>query len=54
MDQLSILHRAVLVLDRNLKIRYVEIVPLGQLPDVDQALRVSRSLLANHIQGVRP
>lgn len=54
MDQLSILHRAVLVLDQNLIIRYVDIVPLGQLPDFDQALRVSRSILAHTSQGVMP
>ncbi|MGD9851776.1 MAG: redoxin family protein [Nitrospirales bacterium] len=45
LDQLSILHRAVLVLDTNGIIRYVELVPLGQLPDFDQAFRVSRTLL---------
>lgn len=54
MNQLSILHRAVLVLDRNGIIRYVETVPRGQLPDFDQALRVSRSLLAHTSQGVMP
>lgn len=44
---LSILHRAVLVLDTKGIIRYVEMVPMGQLPDFDRALQVSRSLLAN-------
>lgn len=47
LKDLSILHRAVLVLDAKGIIRYVEMVPMGQLPDVDQALQVSRSLLAN-------
>lgn len=47
LEQLSILHRAVLVLDQQGIIRYVEIVPLGQLPNFDQALGVSRSLLAH-------
>jgi thiol peroxidase len=47
LEELSILHRAVLVLDAKGIIRYVEMVPMGQLPDFDQALRVSRSLLAN-------
>ncbi|WNM60221.1 redoxin family protein [Candidatus Nitrospira neomarina] len=47
LKDLSILHRAVLVLDTQGIIRYVEMVPMGQLPDFDQALQVSRSLLAN-------
>ncbi|MDH3505116.1 MAG: peroxiredoxin [Nitrospirota bacterium] len=47
LEDLSILHRAVFVLDAKGIIRYVEIVPMGQLPDFDQALRVSRSLLTN-------
>ncbi|HBP86442.1 MAG TPA: hypothetical protein DD706_01955 [Nitrospiraceae bacterium] len=46
-EQLGILHRAVLVLDYQGIIRYVEMVPMGQLPDFDHALQVSRSLLAN-------
>ena len=54
LEQLNILHRAVLVLDYQGIIRYVELVPLGQLPDFDQALRVSRSLLAHTSQGVKP
>lgn len=47
LKDLNILHRAVLVLDTKGIIRYVELVPMVQLPDVDQALQVSRSLLAN-------
>ncbi len=47
LEQLGILHRAVLVLDTKGIIRYVEMVPMGQLPDFDHALQVSRSLLAN-------
>lgn len=47
LEQLGILHRAVLVLDYQGIIRYVEMVPMGQLPDFDHALQVSRSLLAN-------
>lgn len=47
LKDMSILHRAVLVLDTKGIIRYVEMVPMGQLPDFDQALQVSRSLLAN-------
>lgn len=45
LEPLGILHRAVLVLDTNGIIRYVERVPLGQLPDFEQAYRVSRTLL---------
>lgn len=44
---LGILHRAVVVLDAEGIIRYVEMVPMGQLPDFEQALLVSRSLLTN-------
>ncbi|MCA9499008.1 MAG: redoxin family protein [Nitrospira sp.] len=47
LKDLRILHRAVFVLDTKGIIRYVEMVPMGQLPDFDQALQVSRSLLAN-------
>lgn len=47
LEQLGILHRAVLVLDYRGIIRYVEMVPMGQLPDFDHALQMSRSLLAN-------
>ncbi|MDR4495634.1 MAG: redoxin family protein [Nitrospirales bacterium] len=54
LEQLSILHRAVLVLDTNGIIRYVEQVPLGQLPDFDRALRVSRTLLPTTSRGVMP
>ncbi len=54
LEDLSILHRAVFVLDTEGIIRYVEIVPLGQLPDFDQALGVSQRLIANVSQEVRP
>ena len=54
LPELSILHRAVLILDAKGIIRYVEIVPLGQLPDVEQALRVSRTLLPHTSTGVMP
>ncbi len=47
LKELGILHRAVVVLDEKGIIRYVEMVPMGQLPDFDQALRVSQSLLLN-------
>ncbi|MCW5781838.1 MAG: redoxin family protein [Nitrospirales bacterium] len=47
LEQLGILHRAVLVLDYRGIIRYVEMLPMGQLPDFDHALQMSRSLLAN-------
>lgn len=47
LENLSILQRTVLVLDTKGIIRYVERVPMGQLPDFDQALRVSQSLLPN-------
>ena len=47
LKQLGILHRAVLVLDYRGIIRYVEMLPMGQLPDFDHALQMSRSLLAN-------
>ncbi len=46
-EDLSILQRTVLVLDTKGIIRYVERIPMGQLPDFDQALRVSQSLLPN-------
>jgi len=46
LKDLGILHRAVVVLDAKGIIRYVEMVPMGQLPDFEQALRVSRNLLA--------
>lgn len=54
LEQFSVLHRAVLVLDTRGIIRYVETVPSGQLPDFDQALRVSRGLVAGSSQGGTP
>ena len=46
LDDIDILQRAVIVLDENSIIRYVEIVPMSQLPNFDQAYRVVRSLIA--------
>ncbi len=43
---ITILQRAVIVLDENSIIRYVEIVPMSQLPNFDQAYRVVRSLIS--------
>jgi thiol peroxidase len=54
LEQFSILHRAVLVLDLKGIIRYVEMVPLGQLPDFEQALRISQRLLTHVPQEVTP
>jgi len=45
LDEVDILHRAVLVLDENSIIRYVEIVPMGQLPNFEQAFKAVRHLL---------
>lgn len=41
----GILHRAVIVADTNNVIRYVEIVPLGQLPNFDAAYEAAQRLL---------
>lgn len=54
LEDLSILHRTVLVLDLKGIIRYVEIIPMGQLPDFDQALQVSQHLLGNVSDEVTP
>ena len=45
LDDVDILHRAVLVLDENSIIRYVEIVPMSQLPNFEQAYRAVRRIL---------
>ncbi len=45
---IAILQRAVIVLDEESIIRYVEIVPMSQLPNFDQAYRVVRSLISTH------
>ena len=44
---ITILQRAVIVLDEESIIRYVEIVPMSQLPNFDQAYRVVRSLISH-------
>ncbi len=43
---IAILQRTVIVLDQGSIIRYVEIVPMSQLPNFDQAYRVVRSLIS--------
>lgn len=45
LEQFGILHRAVIVLDAEAIVRYVEMVPMSQLPDFEQAYRVARPLL---------
>jgi peroxiredoxin len=45
LDDIHILHRAVMVLDANSIIRYIELVPMSQLPDFEQAYRAVRRLL---------
>ena len=45
LPMLGILHRAVIVADANNTIRYVEIVPLGQLPNFDAAYEAAQRLL---------
>jgi thiol peroxidase len=45
LDEIDILHRAVMVLDADSIIRYIEIVPMSQLPDFEQAYRAARRLL---------
>ena len=47
LEDIDILQRAVIVLDENSTIRYVEIVPMSQLPNFDQAYRVVRSLISH-------
>lgn len=47
LDEIDILHRAVIVLDANSIIRYMELVPMSQLPDFEQAYRVVRSLISH-------
>ena len=54
LEKFGILHRAVIVLDAEAIVRYVEMVPMSQLPDFEQAYRVSRSLLAHISSGVAP
>ena len=54
LEKLGILHRAVIVLDAEAIVRYVEMVPMSQLPDFEQAYRAARSLLGQHSSGVAP
>jgi len=46
LDDIDILQRAVIVLDEKSTIRYVEIVPMSQLPNFEQAYEAVRSLIA--------
>ncbi|MDH5562601.1 MAG: redoxin family protein [Nitrospirota bacterium] len=45
LEDIDILHRAVIVLDADSIIRYVEIVPMSQLPHFDQAYQAVQRLL---------
>jgi thiol peroxidase len=54
LEKFGILHRAVILLDAQSIVRYVEMVPMSQLPDFDQAYRVARSLLGQPSSGVAP
>lgn len=45
LPSLRVLHRAVIVADETNVIRYVEIVPMGQLPNFDGALEAARQVL---------
>ena len=45
LDDIDILHRAVIVLDADSIIRYIEVVPMSQLPDFEQAYRAAKRLL---------
>ncbi|KXK04488.1 MAG: thiol peroxidase [Nitrospirae bacterium] len=46
LKDLHILSRAILVVDKDNKVRYLQITPeLGQLPDMEEAFRFARSLV---------
>ncbi len=45
LQDIDVLQRAVIVLDEEAIIRYIEIVPMSQLPNFEQAYRVVRSLI---------
>ncbi len=45
LDDVDILHRGVIVLDADSIIRYIELVPMIQLPNFEQAYRAVRSIL---------
>ena len=42
---LKVLHRAVIVVDAGNVIRYIEIVPMGQLPNFDAAYEAAKKLI---------
>ncbi len=46
LEDIDILHRAVILLDQDSVIRYVEIVPMMQLPNFQQAYQAARQILA--------
>ncbi len=54
LDEIDILHRAVIILDEQSVIRYVEIVPNSQLPNFDQAYRTARRMLQKRQSGGAP
>jgi len=54
LKKFGILHRAVIVLDAEGIVRYLEMVPMSQLPNFDQAYRVARALLGSTSSGVAP
>lgn len=45
LEDIDILHRAVLVLDADSIIRYIELVPMSQLPNFEQAYKAVRRIL---------
>ena len=45
LDDVDILHRGVIVLDADSIIRYIELVPMTQLPNFEQAYRAVRGIL---------
>ena len=45
LEDIDILHRAVIVLDKDSIIRYVELVPMSQLPNFEQAYRAVKRIL---------
>ena len=45
LDDVDILHRGVIVLDEDSIIRYVELVPMSQLPNFEQAYKAIRRIL---------
>ena len=47
LQDIDILHRAVILLDEDSIIRYVEIVPMMQLPNFQQAYQAARRILAD-------